>query len=35
MVRQPTNLAEAKEIFRQLDTVQGGVAEVKHLRQAV
>ena len=27
--------AESTEIFRQLDTVQGGVAEVKHLRQAV
>lgn len=27
--------AEAGEIFRQLDAVQGGVAEVKHLRQAV
>jgi creatinine amidohydrolase len=27
--------AEAAEIFRQLDTVQGGVAEVKRLRQAV
>jgi creatinine amidohydrolase len=27
--------AEATEIFRQLDTVQGGVAEVTHLRQAV
>lgn len=27
--------AEATEIFRQLDAVQGGVAELKHLRQAV
>jgi len=27
--------AEATEIFRQLDKVQGGPAEVKHLRQAV
>jgi creatinine amidohydrolase len=27
--------AEAAEIFRQLDAVQGGVAEVKRLRQAV
>lgn len=26
---------EAAEIFRQLDAVQGGVAEVKHLRQAI
>jgi hypothetical protein len=26
---------EAKEIFQQLDTVQGGTAEIKHLRQAV
>jgi creatinine amidohydrolase len=26
---------EASEIFRQLDTVQGGTAEVKHLRKAV
>lgn len=26
---------EAREIFRQLDAIQGGVAEVKHLRQAV
>lgn len=27
--------AEASEIFRQLESVQGGVAEIKHLRQAV
>lgn len=26
---------EATEIFRQLESVQGGVAEIKHLRQAV
>ena len=26
--------AEATDIFRQLDTVQGGTAEIKHLRHA-
>ena len=26
--------AEAGEIFRQLETVQGGVAEVRHLQEA-
>jgi creatinine amidohydrolase len=26
---------EATEIFRQLDTVQGGTAEIKQLRQAI
>jgi hypothetical protein len=26
---------EATEIFRQLDLIQGGTAEIKHLRQAI